>query len=124
MIYSYRCYKCDTVHDVWQKMNEKHEYICHDCGDKCVRVFQKPQVRKNEGFFSATLGEWVDSHNDFETKLRGVRYITGEAERLGDWSKPKDEWVEKRYKKEIKKKDLIKKEQEKADMVYHNAQKG
>ena len=124
MIYSYQCYTCDTTHDIWQKMKDKHEYVCHDCGEKCVRVFQKPQVRKNAGFYSSTLGEWVGSQTDFETKLRKVRYITGESKFLNDTSKPKDEWIETRIKKEEKQKENIKKEQLKADMVYHNAQKG
>lgn len=124
MIYSYQCYNCDTIHDVWQAMRDKHEYHCHDCGDKCVRVFQKPQVRKNEGFYSATLGEWVSSQTDFENKLRRVRFVTGEAERLNDNSTPKEEWVETRIKKEAKQKEYIKREQLKADMVYHNAEKG
>jgi len=123
MIYSYHCHHCHKVIDVWQTMKEKHEYTC-ECGNKCVRVFQKPIVKYNAGFYSATLGEWVHSHKDFENKLRKVRYVTGEAERLNDTSTPKDEWVDMRLKKEQKHKELMKEEQVKADMVYHHAQKG
>ena len=124
MIYSYHCFSCGKTHDVWQGMKDRHEYVCHECGQRCARVYQKPQVRKNGGFYSVTLGEWVDSHDDFETKLRRVRYVTGEYERLGDNGKPKDEWIEQRVKKETAHEKMMKKEQMKADMVYHNAQKG
>ena len=124
MIYSYRCHKCNTLHDVFQSMRDIHVYTCHICGEKCVRVYQKPHVRKNQGFWSWTLGEWVDSHDDFENKLQRVRYVTGEGDRLGDTKKPKDEWVEQRLKKETKQKEMIKQEQAKAEMVYHDAQKG
>ena len=123
MIYSYKCYHCQTIHDVFQGMRDKHEYICHTCGERCVRVYQKPQVRKNEGFYSYTLGEWVGSHDDFESKLRRVRYVTGEYDRLGANDKPADEWIEQRVKKEEKKKQGIKDLQERVDMVYHDAQK-
>lgn len=123
MIYTYRCHKCDVMHDVLQGMNDKHEYTC-DCGEKCVRVYQKSQVKRNAGFYSWTLGEWVGSQTDFEDKLRRVRYVTGEGERLNDNNKPKDEWIESRLKKEQKKKVMLKEAQEHTDRLSYDAQKG
>ena len=53
-----------------------------------------PSVKKNEGFYSHSLGRWVDSHTDFENGLNQVRYETDQSKWLGDNAKPKDEWVE------------------------------
>jgi hypothetical protein len=105
-------------------MRDTHEYDCEVCGQKCVRVYQKPQVRRNQGFYSWTVGEWVDSHDDFEYKLKKVRYVSGEYDRLGANDKPKDEWVEQRVKKEEKHKQVMKETQAQVDMVSHNARKG
>jgi predicted nucleic acid-binding Zn ribbon protein len=98
MLYQYRCYNCAVVYDILQGANYKHEYVCPVCEAKCTRLWNTFLHKKNEGFYSDTLGRWVDSHTDFERGLREARYMTQMdwAEKLGDNSKPEDQWVEQK----------------------------
>jgi len=100
MIYQYRCANCAVVYDIVQRADDKHEFVCPVCQTGCSRIWNIFSHKKNEGFFSDTLGRWVDSHNDFERGLRKARYMTQMDwyEKLGDNSKPEDEWVEKKAK--------------------------
>lgn len=94
MLYSYRCENCAVDYDVVQKASEEHTLVCPECRGQCRRIYTVPSVKKNEGFYSHSLGRWVDSHSDFEEGLNKVRYETDQAKWLGDNAKPKDEWAE------------------------------
>lgn len=98
MIYQYDCDSCGNRYNVFQQMNDEHVYTCPDCHKPCRRVYSFGAVKKNEGFFSWTLGEYVGSHSEFEEKLQRTRYVTGMSEKLNDNRTPKDEWVETRHK--------------------------
>ena len=93
MMYSYRCENCAVDYEVVQKVDEPHELSCPECEGQCRRVFTVPAVKKNEGFYSHSLGRWVDSHTDFEEGLNKVRYETDQGKWLGDNQNPKDEWA-------------------------------
>jgi predicted nucleic acid-binding Zn ribbon protein len=100
MIYSFHCPNCAVVYDIVQRADDVHAHICPTCLANCGRIWSQFQHKKNEGFYSATLGREVDSHADFEKGLRKARYMTQMDwyEKLGDNSKPEDEWVEKKAK--------------------------
>ena len=94
MLYKYRCDNCAVDYEIVQKINDEHKLSCPECEGQCRRVFTVPAVKKNEGFFSHSLGRWVDSHTDFEEGLNKVRYETDQGKWLGDNATPKDEWAE------------------------------
>ena len=104
MIYQYQCINCAVVYDIVQGADENHEYVCPVCLQRCRRLWNVFQHKKNEPFFSYTLnsgtrdhpGKWVSGHSEFEEELRKTRYMAHWDERLGDNSTPKDEWVEAR----------------------------
>ena len=37
-IYEYQCAKCKKTHEIWQKMSDKPETKCPDCGGKIERL--------------------------------------------------------------------------------------
>ena len=96
MIYTFYCEGCGVMYDIVQGVLEEHVHNCPDCGGPTVRRFTVPTVKKNEGFYSHTLGREVSSHEDFEQGLNQLRYETDQSKWLGDAAKPKDEWVERK----------------------------
>ena len=99
-IYQYRCPSCNKLYTIIQGMNDVHSYQCPKCGTMCVRVFSPPIIKKNEDFFSVTLGKRVKGQRDFEEGLSEVRYMNDLQEEVGDNRTPKDEWIEKKMMRE------------------------
>jgi putative FmdB family regulatory protein len=124
MLYSYRCENCALDYDVAQKIDEPHELICPECEGQCRRVFTMPAVKKNEGFFSHSLGRWVDSHTDFEEGLNKVRYENDMAKWVGDNRNPKDEWVENKNAALEARKARVKQDLELEEEWTHGKAKG
>lgn len=89
------CKDCGIIHDVLQPSEGEHQlFMCPDCGGQARRKYTVPSVKKNEGFYSDTLGKWVSGQTDFEQGLQQVRYETDQSKWLGDNTTPKDEWIE------------------------------
>jgi len=101
-IYQYRCQTCNKIYTVMQGMNDIHSYRCPECGNICARIFTVPTVKKNEDFFSVTLGRPVKGQRDFEEGLSEMRYMHDIQKEVGDNATPKDEWIEKRVERERK----------------------
>ena len=66
----------------------------------CTRIFTVPVIKKNEDFFSITLGKRVSGQQEFEEGLSEVRYMGDIQDIVGDNRTPKDEWVEKKVERE------------------------
>lgn len=101
-VYPYKCPSCNKLYLVNQGMNDVHAYKCPDCGAMCTRIFTVPTIKKNEDFFSVTLGRRVKGQKDFEEGLSEVRFMHGISEEVGDNRTPKDEWLEKLAEREKK----------------------
>jgi hypothetical protein len=71
-----------------------------------------PSVKYNRGFYSDMLGKWVNSHTDYDDKLRELDYVTELPDRMKDDNSPKDEWIEKKYIQTEAKKQKAKEEKE------------
>ena len=129
MIYEYRCTNCQEEYEVVQGVNDKHEYRCPTCDQKCVREFTVPQMRLNQEFFSYTLpsgstshpGKWVSGQTQFEEELARTRYVSGNSERMGD-TYAKDEWIEAREKKKAEDAKEIRSISAETDRAIENAE--
>lgn len=42
MLYDFYCEKCNEITEVFQRMNDKHEYDCEKCGTSTERVWDVP----------------------------------------------------------------------------------
>lgn len=120
MIYQYRCPYCQTMYDIVQTASDVHEYVCPTCNFVCTRQWHIPQISVSDGgFFSATVGEYVKDHRDFENKLDRTRYMTRMDRHLqrdfGYNKPPEQEWVDKREAREAR-------SREKADRDYEESQ--
>jgi predicted nucleic acid-binding Zn ribbon protein len=82
MIYQFQCPCCFEHYEDIQGANDTHAYICPVCDVNCRRVYSMPQVKKNSGFYSVTLGKEVTSHSDFENQLQKTRIESWGPERL------------------------------------------
>ena len=96
MIYKYHCNECALDYDILQGAHDTHEYQCPQCQNMCRRVFTMPSIKKNEGFYSHQLGQWVNSQTEFEEEIAKTNYLTNMNKFVGEHKKPRDEWVEQK----------------------------
>lgn len=101
-MYQYECPSCGKLYTVMQGMNDIHSYMCPECNVICTRIFTVPDIKKNEDFFSVTLGKPVKGQQEFEEGLSEVRYMNDLQDLVGDNRTPKNEWEEKRAEREKK----------------------
>lgn len=99
MIYRFQCPECQMIYDIYQKMKDKHDFTCPQCEKSCKRVFTLAHIKKNEGFYSHTLGEYVNSHTDFCNKLNACRIENDNDKYVDSDFADKDKYIEKREKK-------------------------
>jgi predicted nucleic acid-binding Zn ribbon protein len=122
MLYRFECVNCKEVYDDIQGINDIHIFTCPVCLGQCRRIFTVPLVKKNEGFYSDTLGRWVDSHTDFEEGLQQTRYETDQSKWLDDNKTPKDEWVERKTRNLEERRKRVKNELEYSQEQNYAAQ--
>jgi len=102
MLYDYRCTNCQKVYEVWQTINEIHDYECPVCGQNCVREYNvAPSVRVDNEFFSwqfSSGGDWVSGAKDYEKKIIKANALQGMDKFLGMNNVP-EEYTEARHRK-------------------------
>ena len=120
MIYRYKCDECQTIYDIYQSIHDNHQFVCPTCMKMCSREWHVPHISVSDGgFFSATVGEYVKDHKDFERKLDRTRYMTRMEKHLrrnnGYNRPPEQEWVDAREAREAA-------SRKKADRDYEESQ--
>ena len=92
-IYLFECPNCGKKYTREMKIDEPHVFECL-CGEVCNRDYtsESVQVKKNEGFFSVSLGKEVRSQTEFERGLEEMRFKKDIAGELGDTARPDTQW--------------------------------